>query len=480
VIIRLLKKLGYFLPTLIIVSLVAFFLSKMPSGDPVDHYLPVDSDMPGSEYEVEYYEKQYTKYSKQLHLDLPLFYFALQSTAWPDTFHRIVLPQKKIVLDKLIGQHGNWPAINNYYSALEDLETSFFQLQDYITTNERIDFQHTLGLLKNAYQNKVITNLHQQLEEILASTQQLPNGQQVINLLASPVQQNTAVYQQLINTATPERLRKPTFRWYGTNNQYHHWITGFSTGDFGLSVRDRRPVFDKIVEAAWWTLCINIMSIIIAFGLSIPLGVYMANRAKGEKTGKLNLFLFLLYSIPNFWMAMLLVIFLTTPQYGMNWFASIGLGELSAEAPFWNRFWERLSHLILPVFCMTYGSVAFISRQVRGSMLDVATKDYIRTAFAKGLPRKAVVWRHTFRNALFPLITMIALVFPATLGGSVVVEVIFNIPGMGRLLFDSLLGRDWPVVFMILMIVTILTIVGNLVADILYTMADPRIEVDKI
>ena len=129
---------------------------------------------------------------------------------------------------------------------------------------------------------------------------------------------------------------------------------------------------------------------------------------------------------------------------------------------------------------MTYGSIAFISRQVRGSMLDVAARDYIRTAFAKGLPRKAVVWRHTFRNALFPLITMIALVFPATLGGSVVVEVIFNIPGMGRLLFDSLLGRDWPVVFMILMIVTILTIVGNLVADILYTIADPRIEVDKI
>ena len=158
----------------------------------------------------------------------------------------------------------------------------------------------------------------------------------------------------------------------------------------------------------------------------------------------------------------------------MNWFASVGLGDLSTSAPFWNRFWERLSHLILPIFCVTYGTVAFISRQVRGSMLDVIQKDFIRTAFAKGIPRKRVVWHHAFRNALFPLITLIALVFPAALGGSVVVEVIFNIPGMGRLLFDSILSRDWPVVFMVLMIVTLLTVLGNLVADVLYNLADPR------
>ena len=107
-------------------------------------------------------------------------------------------------------------------------------------------------------------------------------------------------------------------------------------------------------------------------------------------------------------------------------------------------------------------------------MLDVIQKDFIRTAFAKGIPRKRVVWHHAFRNALFPLITLIALVFPAALGGSVVVEVIFNIPGMGRLLFDSILSRDWPVVFMVLMIVTLLTVLGNLVADVLYNLADPR------
>jgi len=479
VIIRLLKKLGYFLPTLIIVSLVAFFLSKMPSGDPVDHYLPIDSDMPGSEYEADYYKKQYTKFSKALHLDLPLFYFSLQSVAWPDTFHRIVLPQKKLVLNKLIGQYGNWPEINNYYTSLEAVESTFFQWPDTIAPDQRINFQRSLGLLKNGYQDEVITALYQQLDQALSATRQLPNGSLAVAIMSPSLQENKNNYQHLKNTATPARLRTPALRWYGADNQYHRWISGFIAGDFGVSVRDRRPVFDKIVEAAWWTLWINIMSILIAFGLSIPLGAFMANRPSEEKVGTLNLFLFFLYSIPRFWMAMLLVIFLTTPQYGMNWFASVGLGALSADAPFWNRFWERLSHLILPVFCTTYGLIAFISRQVRGAMLDVGKRDYIRTAFAKGLSRKSVLWRHNFRNALFPLIALIASVFPATLAGSVVVEVIFNIPGMGRLLFDSLLGRDWPVVFTILMMVTILNIVGNLVADILYLMADPRVEIDK-
>ncbi len=107
-------------------------------------------------------------------------------------------------------------------------------------------------------------------------------------------------------------------------------------------------------------------------------------------------------------------------------------------------------------------------------MLDVIQKDFIRTALAKGVPKRRVTWHHAFRNALFPLITLIALVFPAALGGSVIVEFIFNIPGMGRLMLDSILSRDWPVVFMVLMIVTVLTVIGNLVADVLYNLADPR------
>jgi len=469
------KKLGYFIPTLVVVSLVAFFLSKLAPGDPVSHYVPPIDALPGSSYSVAYYEKQYTKYSHELGLDRPLFYLSLTSVAYPDTFHQIILPRQRKLLDKLIGQYGNWSEIQGYYASLENLDKLFFQWPDSIAPDHRINFQRTAGQLFYAYEIPSINSLFDQLKNELSLAGQVPYGNQVINLLSPPLTKAINSYQQIKDTATPNKLAQPSLRWHGINNQYHRWITGFLMGDFGRSIRDRRPVFDKIKEAAWWTLSINIIAIFLAFAVSIPIGVYSASRAQQRPDRIIGFLTFVFYSIPQFWMAMLLVVFLTTPQYGMNWFASVGLGNLSSDAPFWDRFWEGLSHLILPIFCVTYGTVAFISRQVRGSMLDVIQKDFIRTAFAKGLPRQRVAWHHAFRNALFPLITLIALVFPAAIGGSVIVEVIFNIPGMGRLLFDSIQGRDWPVVFMVLMIVTLLTVLGNLVADILYNLADPRI-----
>lgn len=468
------NRLLYFLPTLIIISLVAFFLSKAALGDPIDHLLPQD-DLPGSQFAVDYYEKEYQRLAKEHHLDLPLFYFGLQPTAYPDTFHQIVLFSKKNISKKLIGQYGNWPEISNYLQTLEQLESQFFNWPDTIAQNERINFQRTLGELQASYQDESITHLFSALKNILNTVPTLSNGDQIIALLSDPLTVTETTYQKIKTNTTPSKLYQPSLHWFGTKNQYHRWITGLFTGDFGTSIRDGRPVFDKIKKAAWWTICINLSAIFIAFILSIPLGVFSAKNKDTKTDKRISFFLFFLYSIPGFWMAMLLVMFFTTPQYGMNWFASVGLGDLPSDAPFWDRFWERTSHLILPIFTMTYATLAFITRQVRGGMLDVLEKDFVKTARAKGLSNQKVIWRHAFRNALFPLITLVAVVFPAALAGSVVVEVIFNIPGMGRLMFDSILARDWNVVFAVLFIVALLNMVGNLVADILYRVADPRV-----
>ena len=135
--------------------------------------------------------------------------------------------------------------------------------------------------------------------------------------------------------------------------------------------------------------------------------------------------------------------------------------------------------MVLPVFALSYGALAFISRQMRGSMVDVLRQDYVRTARAKGLKEKAVVWKHAFRNALFPIITMFASVLPASIAGSVVIEVIFNIHGMGKVVVDSIFRDDWPLVYSVLMLASVLTMVGILLADILYALADPRIRLGK-
>ena len=207
------------------------------------------------------------------------------------------------------------------------------------------------------------------------------------------------------------------------------------------------------------------------------MGVVAAAKKNSVFDKTSTLITFLLFSLPSFWIATILVVFFTTPEYGSwtNIFPSIGLGKNYGVQSGWANFWDVAAHLILPVFCLTYAALAFISRQVRGGMLDVLQKDFIRTAKAKGVAPKKVIWKHAFRNSLFPIITLFAAVFPATLAGSVVIEVIFNIPGMGRLAFDAIYAEDWPIVFSVLMLAAILTIIGNLVADMLYAAADPRV-----
>lgn len=189
--------------------------------------------------------------------------------------------------------------------------------------------------------------------------------------------------------------------------------------------------------------------------------------------------LFILYSIPSFWIATILLVFLTVASYGISWFPTGGAYTMelhqNAATPMSTYIIDVLHHLVLPVFCMTYGSFAFLSRQTRGSMLGVLRQDYIRTANAKGLAEEKVIWKHAFRNSLFPIITLFSSVFPRALSGSIAIELIFNIPGMGQLALTSITARDWPLVFAISMLAAVLTMIGNLIADLLYGVADPRV-----
>ena len=213
---------------------------------------------------------------------------------------------------------------------------------------------------------------------------------------------------------------------------------------------------------------------ILAYILAIPLGVLSAVR-KGKRSERvITTFLFMLYSLPNFWIATMLIVFFCGGDY-YDVFPAFGLGNLPDDAPFFDRFWETSFHLVLPLFCLTYASLAFISRQMRGAMLNVIGQDYIRTARAKGLDEKDVVWKHALRNSLLPIITLFASIFPLAISGSFAIEQIFSIPGMGKISLEALISRNYPIVFTVMMFTAILTLVGNLVADILYAAIDPRI-----
>lgn len=262
--------------------------------------------------------------------------------------------------------------------------------------------------------------------------------------------------------------------------QYLHWLKRLTTLDFGESYKDHRLVLEKIKEALPITLLLNFISIILIYLISIPLGVYSAITTRTLLDNLMTMALFILYSLPSFWVAMILVIYLGGGEY-LNLFPVSGVFSQGVEQlPLAGRIGNMIWHLVLPVTVLTYGGFAFLARISRAQLLEVIRQDYIRTARAKGLSERTVIWRHALRNSLIPLITLSGTLLPAMIGGSVIVEQIFSIPGMGKLGFEAVLSRDYPTVMAIAAIEAVLTLVGLLVSDLLYVVVDPRISFEKV
>jgi len=249
--------------------------------------------------------------------------------------------------------------------------------------------------------------------------------------------------------------------------------------DLGKSFLDNRPVFDKLIERVPVTLIMNLLAIIIAYSIAIPLGVYSSTHP-GTFTDKAStFFLFALYSLPVFWIGTLALTFFANPEF-LALFPSGGLrSPAAADWSFWRRSVDYAWHLMLPMMVYVYADFAFLSRQMRSSMLEVIRQDYVRTARAKGLDERSVIYKHALRNALIPLITIIAALIPNLIGGSVIVETIFSLPGMGELSYKALVSRDYPMIMAVFTISAMLTLFGMLLSDILYSVADPRISFGK-
>lgn len=258
--------------------------------------------------------------------------------------------------------------------------------------------------------------------------------------------------------------------------QYFKWLRNMMVLDFGRSFApDNRPVINKIAERIPITLLINILSMALIFSVAIPLGVMSAVKQDSLFDRISSLFVFVGFAIPTFWLALLLMILFGVK---LDWlpisgFRSLNYSQLSSIG----QVMDIGKHLILPIFVSAFGGLAGMSRYMRSNMLEVIRQDYITTARAKGLDERTVIFKHAFRNALLPVITLLGLSVPGLIGGSVIFETIFAIPGMGQLFYQSVMMRDYPTIMGILVIGAALTLFGNLLADLLYSWADPRIRV---
>ncbi len=256
--------------------------------------------------------------------------------------------------------------------------------------------------------------------------------------------------------------------------QYWRWLTRLAVLDFGLSFSpDRRPVWDKIRERLGITISINLLALILILAVAIPIGVVSATRPHSWFDRGTTLFVFFGFAMPGFWLALLLIMLFGVH---LDWLPISGLTSLQfRQLTWWQQVQDLAAHLVLPVTVSAFGGLAGMSRYMRGNMLEVVRQDYITTARAKGLPERTVIFKHALRNALLPVITILGLSVPGLIGGSVIAESIFAIPGMGQLFYGAVMARDYPLVMGELVIGAVLTLMGNLLADLGYALVDPRI-----
>ncbi|MBE4909370.1 ABC transporter permease [Bacillus luteolus] len=261
---------------------------------------------------------------------------------------------------------------------------------------------------------------------------------------------------------------------YGLNDpihiQYGKWLGNMVQGDFGTSlVRKGTPVSEMILNRLPNTLLLMGVSTILAIIISIPFGVLSATKPYSKTDYTVTVTSFLGLATPNFWLGLVLIMFFSVK---LGWFPTGGTQTLNA--PF--SIWDRLHHLVLPAFVLATADMAGLTRFTRTSMLEVVKQDYMRTARAKGFKATKVIYKHGLRNGLIPVITIFGLMLPGFIGGSVIVESVFGWPGIGKLFIDSAFQRDYPVIMALTVISAVFVVIGNLMADILYAIFDPRIE----
>ena len=296
----------------------------------------------------------------------------------------------------------------------------------------------------------------------------------VINLApGSPIDMATDLNPKA-TAEVKERMRA----FYGLDQPLHvrywNWMSRLVSFDFGVSFsQDGRKVADKILERMPITIFLNVVSLVLIFLAAVPIGVLSATYQNSFFDKVTTVLVFVGFAVPHFWLALLLMILFGVH---LGWLPISGLKSLNYEyLPAAVQLWDRVSHLILPIFISASGGLAGLSRYTRANMLEVIRQDYITTAKAKGLAPRAVIFKHAMRNALLPVITILGLSIPGLIGGSVIFETIFAIPGMGQLFYASVMARDYPTIMGILVMGAVLTLIGNLFADLSYALADPRI-----
>lgn len=483
------QRILTFIPMLIAISLLSFVISINAPGDPVER-LAKSSESEGSAQEQSGASKKIkAELRKKLGLDLPIFYLSISDLSTSDTLYKIQDKYHKSSLEHLTHKTGSWKLVSDYYKELLNLQNIHLKLN-----SKEIHAAQDLHDLNTI--NEAVNQVGFEINNLLETSED-----NLINFSINKIEDNITKYSffkplilsfknvktnnsNLINSTNKWKTYIPKINWYGTSNQYHLWLFGngkdrhgLLRGDFGISYVDSQPISTKIWQKIGISFSLSLISIFIAYLISIPIGIYSAYKKDSAVDKGFSLILFILYSMPSFFVGTLLLLQFANPD-NLAWFPVSGIQDPTLFDPNWS-FWTKIKHrlpfLILPIITYTYGSFAFLSRIMRVGMIDIVSQDYIRTARAKGLGEGKIILKHALRNSLLPVITVFAAIFPMAIGGSIIIEVIFSIPGMGVEVYNSILNYDYPMIITVFTLSGFLTMVGYLVSDLLYAVVDPRI-----
>jgi peptide/nickel transport system permease protein len=453
------KRLALLIPTIFFVMFVAFFLSKLVPGDTADSMLALQGVRPESSNAAQEYKKHYLK----LGLDLPLFYISIVPDFYPDNVNAIINPTDRYLVQQLLRQKVPFEYIEAY---IRLKKTAGDAIKKSLINADTVTIEK-VGLI---------------LSKIDFATEIADIQSLWLQLI--PFKNKVAIDFSAINSTTQDlSLQRakgyvPTIRWHGQKNQFHQWAFALFHGQLGISIKDGQNIGPKILSALKWTLFLSILNLILSSIISIPSGL-IAGYWQNGIFDKISGFLWLIfYSIPAFWLASILIVYCTSDRYGtwLHIFPTPGSWYLPEGQSFFSNLSQYSHQIVLPIICLVANDIAQLSRIVRNNVIEQKTKHYVLMASAKGVNHLRILTKHIFPNLLLPLITVIGSRISAGLSGALIIEVIFNIPGMGRLMFDSIYSADWNVVFGILLIVSLITIISMLLTDIFYAQANPKIK----
>ncbi len=452
------SRLIWLFTTVLMVSMLSFFLSKGTPGDKAEALLSLQGLHP-TEGNVDRYYQEYERVFLAEGLHLPWFYFDIVPS-----YKKFEFPAEWTLQNRNLAIF----FLNNRFHGQLILQwIQYFRLLDReCVQNGNRRCRQEMAFVSVSKKMELI---HQRLSGI---------GSQLAT------EEERLIYDAWVDvhnklTASKVGWYYPIIRWHGFDNQYHVWITSFFKNKMGTSIVDGRNVAEKIISSLKWTMMIVFISIILSMLAGVPLGMLAA-----AKDGKLldlmiTTILYALYATPIFWLATMLVVFFTTSEYGSwtNIFPAPFFRVRSGDG-FWISFSSNLYQIILPVLCLFLTNLAVIARLSKSALITEKNKPYVLALRAKGLKMRGVYWKHLIPNAMIPLITLVSNYIPGALAGSLIIEVIFNIPGMGRLMYDSIFYADWDVVFAIVLMISVLTSMILLLSDILYIWVNPKISLN--